>query len=222
MEKEPSGMFEVAIPYGLAHAETLGHLRQLLDDPAVARHLGLLRDHHPDSYEHCVRVGALSLDLALDRTTDLDELRTIGLGGLLHDLGKCDIAEELLSGTSMLTSEERVVMQAHTRTGFDRLADDPAFKDVRKIVVSHHELKKHPYPRSGNERRASEREEADRRENDGIVRVRTGVVAAADMLDALSCARSYKAALPKGEVERILREQFIGEGLLIDAALERI
>lgn len=212
----------IDLPYRLKHAETADLLRSYLEGPAVDAHLRSLRGHHRDSFEHVVRVGALSLDLALDRTDDPDELRIIALGGLLHDLGKCDVAEELLSSRSKLSPEERVVMQSHTRAGFDRLSGDPALADVRSIVVSHHEWKTHPYPRTGIERRTSERSETERREDDEATRVRTAIVSAADMLDALSCARSYKAALSSDEVERIMREQFTGDPALIDGVLQRL
>lgn len=212
----------ITLPYRLKHAKTADLLRSYLEDPAVEAHLRSLRDHHRDSFEHVVRVGALSLDLALDRTDDPNERRIVAVGGLLHDLGKCDITEELLSSPSILSAEERLVMQAHTRTGFERLAGDPAFGEVRKIVVAHHELKKHPYPRTGADRRVSERADEDRREDGLLARERTAIVAAADMLDALSRARSYKAALSSDEVERIMREQFIGDPALIDGVLQRL
>lgn len=213
---------DVLLPYRLYHAETGELLRGLLANPEIADYLAFLRGHHEDSYEHCLRVGALCLDLALDRTHDHEELRIIGAGGLLHDLGKCDIAEELLSSPSILSLDERLVMQSHARAGFDRLSDDHAFVDVRNIVVSHHEWKTHPYPRTGIDRRAAERNDAERRQDDEATRARTAIVAVADMLDALSCARSYKAALSSDEVERIMREQFTGDPALIDGALRRL
>lgn len=218
----PESLPPVSMPYQLKHPETAELLQEYLDDPSVRYHLQFLLEHHPDSFDHCIRVGGLSIDLALDGTFSHEEIRIIGTGGALHDLGKCDIAEELLSSPSILSPEERRVIQTHTRAGFDRLLHDPAFDDIRNIVVAHHELKKNPYPRAGVDRRESSRESSERREREELVKKYTSFVAVADMMDALACARSYKQALPNDQVERILREQFTGDPALIDAAMTRL
>ncbi len=211
---------EIPLPYALRHEETKKILGEIMKDPRVQEHLDFLRTHHPDSYEHCVRVGALSVDLALDEPHTHEQVLLIGTGGLLHDLGKCDVAEELLSKEGMLTDEERKEMMTHTRHGFDRL-DEPQFTDIRRIVVAHHEHKKSPYPRSRQERRTETRVANDRRVSDEQIKQYTAVVAVADFLDALASRRSYKAALPLEQIEQIIRSQFTGDRTLIERVLAR-
>lgn len=213
---------DVHLPYNFVHSETPKLLQDLFRDPQIYAHLRFLLHHHRDSFEHCVRVGGLSIDLALDEGCSPEDVRLVGVGGLLHDLGKCDIAEELLSSTSRLSREERETMKTHSRAGFERLAGDPVFDRIRRIVVAHHEMKKDPYPRSGTDRREPARTALGRRAEDELLKRFTGYVAVADMLDALARARSYKQELPREEVERILREQFTGDARLIGAVMKRV
>lgn len=208
-------------PYHLFHSETRSLTRELLEKKEIAHHLNFLKQHHPDSYEHCIRVGALSVDLSLENSLDTAAVAKVGTAGLLHDLGKCDIAEELLSKNSSLSPDERTAMMAHTRYGFDRL-QEPLFEDIRKMVVAHHEFKKNPYPRSTPDRRSTPRSTPDRRQPNELISKYTALIAAADMLDALASQRSYKPALPFAEIERILHTQFTGDPRLIDQVLARI
>lgn len=220
--KSPLEIEGVQIPYTLLHPETLDLARELVTKPEVREHLQFLKEHHIDSYEHGLRVGVLSIDVGLDRGFSADNLSTIGMGGLLHDLGKCDILEELLSGeNNTLSDEEKLVMQEHTRYGFERLSN-PIFDEVRKIVVAHHEFKTSPYPRTGTERRSHEHDHSeDPRQNNERTLTYTEIVAVADIFDALASQRSYKTAFPFEKIESILREQFTGDPKLIDLILKR-
>lgn len=199
---------------------TLERYARYLQEVTLIEHLADLLAHHPESYEHSVRVGLMVLDLGQELGLAENELTLAVRAGVLHDLGKCDVANDLLSKPATLEAHEREEMERHTRYGFDRLTD-AAFGEVRKIVVAHHEVKERPYPRRGVERREDARETPPRRQFDPVIRRLTELVAVADMFDALASVRGYKPALEPAEIRRIMTTQFIGNQDLVRQCLER-
>ena len=87
-----------------------------------------------DTYEHSLRVALLSVDLGYENGLEGADLRTLGLAGLLHDMGKREIDEAILSGTSPLSEDERSAMDEHPRRGA-RLLEEDLYTKVRQIVV---------------------------------------------------------------------------------------
>lgn len=113
--------------------------------------LWLTQIKHKDDYtaEHCLRVSILAV--ALGRELDLleAELVDLGIGGMLHDVGKVKVPDEILNKEGALTQEEYAIMQSHSEEGRRMLM---AKADVPPIAVdiaySHHEqLDGGGYPR---------------------------------------------------------------------------
>lgn len=171
-----------------------------------------LRAHHVETFFHGYRVALLSLAFGYRNAVDERSLSTLACAGLLHDLGKRCVPVDLIDAPRALLDDEREVMSAHPRLGFVLLEgfDD----DVRRVVVAHHEYKKDPYPRSGSDRRVSEllpRVKTERRISDSRIDCLSQMVAAADVYDALSSRRSYKAPLSSGDVWAVMLGQFTGD-----------
>lgn len=183
----------------------------------VQKHLNDLKDHHPDSYQHSMRVGMLALDIGLELGRDDDDLELLALGGMLHDLGKCDTAEEILNKPSRLSPRELAKIRRHPRDGFNRLSD-PGFAEVRKIVVAHHEHQSNPYPRDPHKPPPAG---TTRRTPDPRITDLTMIVAIADMFDALNSVRAYKERLPLKDIASLLRGQFTGKQQYVSMALAR-
>ena len=86
---------------------------------SVARHptalLSLARLKQADEYTymHSVAVGALMVSLARQLKMDEQSVREAGLAGLLHDVGKISINEEVLNKPSSLTDEEFAQIRLH-------------------------------------------------------------------------------------------------------------
>jgi putative two-component system response regulator len=137
----------------------------------------------------------------MNRTPDSgltgDDIIQIGMASSLHDIGKISIPEEILNKPGRLTPEEFEIMKTHSSIGAQMLADLPELKDERLLKHAydicrwHHER----YDGSGYP--------------DGIagdkIPLSAQVVAVADVYDALTSDRVYKAAIPhERAVEMIL------------------
>lgn len=72
-------------------------------------------------YHHSFQVTLYSIAIAKEMGHSYEDLRLIGIGALLHDVGKLLIPTDILLKPGKLTSEEFEIMKQHTRFGFDLL-----------------------------------------------------------------------------------------------------
>jgi HD-GYP domain-containing protein (c-di-GMP phosphodiesterase class II) len=91
---------------------------------------------YPD--EHAAAVAELAILIAERLCLDADELRSIVLGALLHDVGKASIDERILTKPGPLDEDEWRDVQRHPDEG-ERLLDGVLAREVLAIVRSHHE-----------------------------------------------------------------------------------
>ncbi len=131
---------------------------------------------------------------ALARTIGLpeSEVERIRLGGLLHDIGKIGIPENVLRKPSMLTDEEWEIMKQHPVIGADKvLAPNESLRDLIPMVKYHHEHYDgtgYPYGLKGEEIPLSAR-----------------IVAIADAYHALISDRPYRKGLGVEKACEILK-----------------
>ncbi len=89
---------------------------------------------------HSASVSRYSEALARALNLPEAEVERIKLGGLLHDIGKIGISENILRKPTMLTDEEWEVMKQHPTIGADKvLAPNESLKDLIPMVKYHHE-----------------------------------------------------------------------------------
>ena len=70
-----------------------------------------------------------------------DEIQALGLGALLHDVGKTKVDKRILDKAGPLTPEERRVFQRHPEYGAEILEDEGLPTDsVYHVVLEHHEM----------------------------------------------------------------------------------
>ncbi len=102
--------------------------------------LALTRIRRMDRYtfEHSVNVAVLMVSFA--RTLELDPptIHEIGLGALLHDIGKILIPPTILNKPGRLTEEEFVIMRGHVVQSRDLLASVPGIRPVALAVAAEH------------------------------------------------------------------------------------
>lgn len=96
------------------------------------------RDEYTAIHSLNVCVLSLTLGRALDLSTD--ELNELGLGALLHDIGKMQVPLEVLNKPGKLSPEEFEIMKTHPQKGYEMLLNDNTLShEVLAIVKSHHE-----------------------------------------------------------------------------------
>lgn len=111
---------------------------------SVMRHGGALislaRLKTADDYTYMHSVAVCALMVALARQLGLDEAQTrqAGFGGLLHDLGKMDVAPEILNKPGKLSAAEFELVKRHPRSGHRRMLDAGVADQVALDVCLHH------------------------------------------------------------------------------------
>ncbi len=159
-------------------------------DPIVHRFIADLEAKDRMTRDHVVRTGALTVAVAEEMKLDGAAVRRCGLVGLLHDVGKLEISDEILTKPDKLSEEEFATMRSHAAIGRRMLADSPVLSDVAQAVGAHHERvdgKGYPYGLVGS-----------------IIPIEARVTAVCDAYDAMSRTRHYRSALGAETVERAL------------------
>jgi HD-GYP domain-containing protein (c-di-GMP phosphodiesterase class II) len=184
----------------LRYSETVGKVfYTLMEIDLLREYAGKLTD-----MEHGFCVGLVSLDMGLENQVGPCSLYLLGSAGILHDIGKNGVPEEILNKRSELTAKERKAVEMHSRYGFEMLKA-AGLTDVGKIVVAVHELQDNPYPRKRIRKR------------NRLVEI----VAAADMYDGLASKRPYKEAFPFSDIEAEMKKNFRGDPKYVTQVLSR-
>jgi putative nucleotidyltransferase with HDIG domain len=162
----------------------------------------------PYTRGHSERVGAASRRIAARLGLPSPDVETIGQAGLLHDIGKIGVPEPVLRKRGALDPAEWAVMRRHPVTGAQIVAPFDHLSAAAIIIRHHHERRDGSgYP--------------DGLKGDAIP-LGARIVAVADVFDALTSERPYRAAMPR----RAARDLLAGEaGTTLDpdvvaAALE--
>lgn len=152
-----------------------------------------LGEKDPSTEGHTRRVATLAVQIGEQLRLPERRLRLLALGGLLHDMGKLRVPDEILKKPGRLTDEEFAAIRRHPGDGRELLAELGGFPPlVLDLVESHHErIDGGGYPN---------RVQADE------LPLEVRILTVADVYDALTADRVYREAWP---VERAL-------GLLTD------
>jgi len=106
---------------------------------SVAGLVAALRARNPSTVCHSERVAALAGRLGRVRGLPAARVEVLELAGLVHDLGKIGIPEEILAKPDALTPEERDVIERHPRVAADILSHLVAAQEIARVVLCHHE-----------------------------------------------------------------------------------
>jgi putative nucleotidyltransferase with HDIG domain len=115
---------------------------------AVAMHSGRqvmlpllqLKDFDQYTTTHSMNVAVLSMALAEFLGLSATDVRTFGIAGLLHDIGKVKIPLEVLTKPGRLTDEERALMNEHPVAGARMLLDVEEDLDLAVVVAYEHHI----------------------------------------------------------------------------------
>jgi putative nucleotidyltransferase with HDIG domain len=152
-----------------------------LDDIAAA-FAQVIDSKSPYTSGHSERVTLFS-DLIAERLEiSPEQRRWLRRAALLHDIGKLGVSNTILDKPAKLDDDEWVAMKRHTTLGESILSRIAAFKDLAAIAAGHHEkLDGTGYPRGLKDKEIS---------------LEIRIVTTADIFDALTANRPYRAAMP--------------------------
>lgn len=90
--------------------------------------------------QHCLRVCILGLAFGRHLGYDTDALNALGIGCLMHDLGKMKVPLAILNKPGRLTEQEFEIMKRHVPLGVAMLEDAKGFSPAAiEVARSHHE-----------------------------------------------------------------------------------
>lgn len=147
-----------------------------------------LRSCDDSVYSHSLNVAMISRILGKWLKWSSSDLDNLVLAGLLHDIGKITIPPEILNKEGKLTDEEFQQIRQHPRTGYDMIKDLKIDSRIKKATLQHHErCDGTGYPMQVDEIMLDDF---------------AMVVAIADVYDAMTAARKYRAPLCPFQVIR--------------------
>jgi putative nucleotidyltransferase with HDIG domain len=202
---ETASADEVAVAYRrlnaayqqtLRYAEDVRRLYRQLQRGICQSLLGLanaLEAKDPYTRGHSERVGALARAAATALGLEPGEVEAIGQAGLLHDIGKIGVPEPILRKHGRLDPDEWVLMRRHPLIGAQIVAPFEFLASGAVAIRHHHERwNGSGYP-------------------DGLagaaIPLGARVVAVADVYDALTSERPYRAALDHDAAVAILHQE---------------
>jgi len=127
----------------------------ILNNPDALASLTRMKGYDEHTFVHSINVCILSLTLARHMNFDRDEMLEIGIGALLHDVGKMRIHPQILKKPESLTAEEWVEVKKHPLYSYEILESSKEIPDESKpVALQHHERQDgsgYPYGLKGNE-----------------------------------------------------------------------
>ena len=147
-----------------------------------------LRSSDDSVYSHSLNVAMISRILGKWLKWSASDLDSLVIAGLLHDIGKLMIPPEILNKEGKLTDEEFEMIRWHPRAGYELIKDLKIDSRIKKAALQHHER----CDGTGYPMKASEIMLDDF----------AMVIAIADVYDAMTAARKYRAPLCPFQVIR--------------------
>ena len=140
---------------------------------------------------HSKRVSALSRTIAKKMGLNTDLIMRISVAGLVHDIGKIGINENILNKAGSLDPKEWDIMKKHPEIGWRILSSTTEFSDIARFVLEHQEQwNGEGYPKG------LEQEE---------ISLEARIIGIADAYDAMTRDRSYRKGLSIKEAAEELK-----------------
>jgi putative nucleotidyltransferase with HDIG domain len=167
-------------------------LKAIEDNDAVAVDIGALQVSDEYTFKHSVDVATMAMIVARKYGLNDNQVYQIGIAGLLHDIGKSKIPNEILNKAGKLTDDEFTIIKMHSTYGYHILEPKKDIsQEVKLGVLQHHEKmngKGYPMQVTGEK-----------------IHLFSRIISVADIYDALVTERPYKKPFsPRAAVEMIM------------------
>lgn len=160
--------------------------------PTIHRFVAALQQKDAITRDHVVRVAELAVRAGERHGLRGSRLRYLGIAALLHDIGKLDIPEAILTKPGRLDAAETLRMQEHTVIGEQLLIREPELARAAPFVRSHHERfdgRGYPDGLAGSD-----------------LPFEVAIISAADAFDAMVHTRHYRVGMGAQRAAAILHD----------------
>ncbi|MEW8626512.1 MAG: HD domain-containing phosphohydrolase [Candidatus Thiodiazotropha sp.] len=158
------------------------------------------------TFEHSVGVSRLARHLAERSNLPFDTCERIEVAGLLHDLGKLRVPDQILDKPGPLDADDKLLLHRHSFETYQVLREIEGIEDIALWAAYHHEAPNgqgYPFRRTGEELTREAR-----------------IIAVADVFQALAQDRPYRAAMPLPKILDLVGE--MAESGYLDADLVKL
>jgi HD-GYP domain-containing protein (c-di-GMP phosphodiesterase class II) len=154
-------------------------MKAINDNEAVAVDISALKVSDEYTFKHSVDVATMAMIVGKKHGLNHNELYELGISGLLHDVGKSKIPNNILNKATRLTDQEFAMMKQHSLFGYNILKDKNDLSNSIKLgVLQHHEkMNAKGYPMGVS---------SDK------INIFARIISVADIYDALVTERPYK------------------------------
>ncbi len=167
-------------------------MKAITENEAIAVDISTLKVSDEYTFKHSVDVATMAMIVGKRHGLNEQEVYELGISGLLHDVGKSKIPNEILNKASRLSDEEFEMMKQHSVFGYSILKEKNDLSNPIKLgVLQHHEkMNSKGYPMGVS---------SDK------INLFARIISVADIYDALVTERPYKKPFsPRDAVEMIM------------------
>jgi HD-GYP domain-containing protein (c-di-GMP phosphodiesterase class II) len=178
----------------------------VLGNKSAMLELGGLKGHDEYTFFHSVNVTILSVALGSLISTNRRFLNSLGVGALMHDIGKMSVDLDIINKRGPLSAGEWEIMRLHPVHGAEVAATMRGLDRSSIVVILEHHMR---YDLDGYPGRTPRRPQ----------HLTSRIVALADAYDAMTSRRSYAEARPQDEAMEVIAKN---AGTAFDPALVRM
>jgi putative nucleotidyltransferase with HDIG domain len=111
----------------------------ILSDPNAMIGLTMIKGYDDYLFTHCVNVGVLSISLAKAMGLSDADLQTVGVGAVLHDIGKTAVSADIIKKPGGLSESEWEKLKAHPVMGSNIAKEMEGMdENITRIIYEHH------------------------------------------------------------------------------------
>ena len=169
-------------------------VKSVLRHPDALLWMSKMREENDYTSDHCLNVCVLAIAFGRHLGMQEEDLQNLGLCGLLHDLGKMRVPQEVVNKPGLLTDKEMRMMKAHTVHGRNLLLSaQNIYAGTIDVAYNHHErIDGEGYPR--------------KLKGDAISRF-AKIISIVDAYDAITAVRCYSPAKTSTQALKIIYEE---------------